>query len=190
MTRWWPPTGLAAMLLLGWVVGDASTPLDDWFLRLGERMGSYREWFLVFTDWRLLAVVLLTSIVVALRRGNWRLAAAMAVSPPLAIAVVQICKRIFDRQKGGALAYPSGHVTFAVVVLGLVVVMAGVALWAVALAVALGALGMFGQAITYHYFTDTVGAALLASAVVPVVGAIYEHNLRNEPNSDDSPDLR
>ena len=29
-------------------------------------------------------------------------------------------------------------------------------------------LGMFGQAINYHYFTDTIGAALLATSVVCV----------------------
>lgn len=166
MTRWWPPVGLTAMLLLGWAVGPGSVPIDRWFLRLGHRMGEYRELFLVFTDWRLLGIVWLAAIVVAVRRGPWQLIVATMVSPPLAIAVVQVCKRIFGREKGGALAYPSGHTTFVVVVMGLVVLLAAAALWSVIVAVAISVLGMFGQAITYHYFTDTIGAALLGTSVV------------------------
>jgi hypothetical protein len=36
----------------------------------------------------------------------------------------------------------------------------------VLVAVAYCALGMIGQGVTYHYFTDTVGALLLGTAIV------------------------
>lgn len=166
MTRWWPPVGLVAMLVLGVGVRHGPTQVDSWFQALGRDMGSYRRAFLVFTDWRLLGLVLVVLIAVALRRRQWWLAGAMVVSPPLAIAVARLCKHLFGREKGGALAYPSGHSTFVVVVMGLLVIVAGAAAWAVVVAIGVAVLGMFGQAITYHYFTDTVGAALLGSAVV------------------------
>ena len=37
-----------------------------------------------------------------------------------------------------------------------------------AIAVVVSVLGALGQAVTYHYFTDTVGAVLLGTAVVCV----------------------
>ncbi len=55
------------------------------------------------------------------------------------------------------MAYPSGHITLTVVVWGMVVVVAGVALWSVITSVTVVLLAMIGQAITHHYFTDTVG---------------------------------
>jgi membrane-associated phospholipid phosphatase len=84
-------------------------------------------------------------------------------------------KRLFDRQSDSALAYPSGHTTTMVVVMGMVVLVAGVALWAVLVAVAYCLLGMIGQAVTYHYFTDTVGALLLGTAIVCVAALTLGH---------------
>ena len=63
-------------------------------------------------------------------------------------------------ERDGELAYPSGHTTLAVVVLGLAVLVAGAAMWAVVAAVTAAVLGVLGQGVTYHYFTDTVGALL------------------------------
>jgi hypothetical protein len=166
VSRWWPLIGLAAMVLLGGAVRGGATPIDTWFGHVGRELGSHRRAFLVFTTPWLVASVLVAVIVVALYRRQWWLAATMGVSPPLAVALAQLCKRLFGRYKGAGLAYPSGHTTFLVATLCLVVVVAGFALWAVAVAVLLGALGVFGQAITYHYFTDAVGAALLATSVV------------------------
>lgn len=175
MVRWWPPMGLVAMLALGWAVGLGSTPIDGWFLRLGREMGRDRHWFLIFTDWRLLGVVLVVSLAVLVsRRQRWQ-AAALAVSPLAAVALAQLLKRLFGRDKGGGLAYPSGHVTFLVVVMCVLVVAAGGAVWAVSVAVAVSMLGMFGQAINYHYFTDTIGAALLATSVVCVALTSQRH---------------
>lgn len=54
----------------------------------------------------------------------------------------------------------------------MVVLVAGAALWAVLVAVAWCLVGMVGQAVTYHYFTDTVGALLLGTAMVCVAALV------------------
>jgi hypothetical protein len=157
------------MLLLGWVVGKRSTPVDDWFMQYRH---SPAQWLLFFTDARVLALVLTAAVAVALYRRRWRLAAVMVVSPAVAVALVQLFKRLLDRQKDGYLAYPGGHVTVTVVVLGMVVLLAGAAVWAVLIAVTAVVLGMVGQAVTYHYFTDTVGGLLLGTAIVCVAAQL------------------
>jgi membrane-associated phospholipid phosphatase len=171
------------MLVLGWAVGQGPTGIDTWFQHLGWHMGHYRHVFLLFTFPPAVALVLVGVIAVTLRRRQWWLAVAMLLGPPLAIVVEQVCKRIFGRNKGGALAYPSGHTTFAVVVLGLVVVAAGVAVWAVIVAVTLSLLAMFGQAVTYHYFTDTVGGVLLATSVVCLIALVARREDQTAPTT-------
>jgi hypothetical protein len=157
------------MLLLGWVVGKRSTPVDDWFMQYRH---SPARWLLFFTDARMLALVLTGAVAVAMYRRRWRLAAVMVMSPAVAVALVQLFKRLLDRQKDGYLAYPGGHVTVTVVVLGMVVLLAGAAVWAVLIAVTAVVLGMVGQAVTYHYFTDTVGGLLLGTAIVCVAAQL------------------
>ena len=171
--RLWPVIGVAAMLLLGWAVGRRSTAVDDWFQ-------SYRHsparWLLFFTDPRVLAVVLVVGAAVAVSRRRWQLATAVVLAPAVAIVLARLFKQLFERQKGsGAFAYPSGHTTFMVTVLGMAVLVAGGALWAVLVAFAWCLLGMVGQAVTYHYFTDTVGALLLSTGVVCVAALTSAH---------------
>jgi PAP2 superfamily len=110
-------------------------------------------------------LIVAATLAVSLYRRQWRLAIATAVCPLLAVGLVRLMKPLFDRRSSGALAYPSGHTATVVVVMGMVVLVAGAALWAVLVAVAWCLVGMVGQAVTYHYFTDTVGALLLGTAV-------------------------
>ncbi|MCV7109674.1 phosphatase PAP2 family protein [Mycolicibacterium setense] len=154
------------MVLLGWAVRGAPIPIDDWFQSLGSDLGSHRSVFLVFTKPPLVAAALVIGIVVALRQQRKRLALAMVVSPLLAITVVRLVKPLFGREKEGALAYPSGHTTFLVTATGLLMLVACMRMWALATAVCVVLLGIFGLSITFHYFTDTVGGVLLGSSVV------------------------
>ncbi|WP_036477332.1 phosphatase PAP2 family protein [Mycobacterium sp. URHD0025] len=165
--RWWVPIGLlTAMVLLGWAVRGAPLPIDDWFQGLGSDMGSRRAVFLVFTKPPLVAAALVIGVIVALRQQRKRLALAMVVSPLLGITIVRLVKPVFGREKEGALAYPSGHTTFLVTVTGLLMLVACMRLWALAIAVCVVLLGIFGLSMTFHYFTDTVGGVLLGTSLV------------------------
>jgi hypothetical protein len=157
------------MVLLGWAVRNGSTAVDDWFHRYGH---SPAHRLLFFTDPWVLVLIVAATLAVSLYRRQWRLAIATAVCPLLAVGLVRLMKPLFDRRSSGALAYPSGHTATVVVVMGMVVLVAGAALWAVLVAVAWCLLGMVGQAVTYHYFTDTVGALLLGTAMVCVAALV------------------
>ncbi len=154
------------MVLLGWAVRGAPLPIDDWFQGLGSDMGSRRAVFLVFTKPPLVAAALVIGVIVALRQQRKRLALAMVVSPLLGITIVRLVKPVFGREKEGALAYPSGHTTFLVTVTGLLMLVACMRLWALAIAVCVVLLGIFGLSMTFHYFTDTVGGVLLGTSLV------------------------
>ncbi len=176
----WPPVAVVALVCLGLAVGKGSTPLDDWFSGFGD--GPAR-WLLFFTDPWVLTVTLLFLIAVAVHAHRRRLAVAMAVAPLIGIVLAQLLKRSFGREDDGALAYPSGHTTAAVIVMGMVVLLAGPALWAVLVAVTVSLLALLGQAVTYHYFTDTVGGVLLGTAVVCVAALVVELD-RRQPGCD------
>lgn len=189
IARWWPVVGLTVMVLLGWAVRTGPVPIDDWFQQVGVEFGSYRDVFLVFSKPLLVTAGLLAGVVVALRQHRKRLALAMVVSPLVAITVVRVIKPIFGREKGGALAYPSGHTTFLVAVASLLVLLAGMRLWALVVAVCVVLLAMFGLSMTFHYFTDTIGGVLLGTAVVGIA-AVFARDERYDQVDDASPDLR
>lgn len=163
---------MVSMVLLGWAVGRGSTPVDDWFHRYGH--GS-DHLLLFFTDPVLMAAVVVATLAVALSRRQWRLAIATAVCPLLAMGLARLFKPLFGRQRGDAFAYPSGHATTLVVVMGMAVLVAGAALWAVLAAVAYSLLGLLGQAVSYHYFTDAIGAVLLGTAIVCTATLVAGH---------------
>jgi membrane-associated phospholipid phosphatase len=163
--RWWPPIAVTAMVVLGLAVGKGATPIDDWFHQFGH---SPVQYLLVLSNVSLLAVVMMAATAVAFDSRQGRLAATAALSPIVAWILVQICKPVFGRLKDDTLAYPSGHITLTVVVWGMVVLVTGAALWSVVTSIAVVVLAMLGQAVTLHYFTDTIGGLLLGTAVVCV----------------------
>ncbi len=102
----------------------------------------------------------------ALARRRWVLAAAVLACPFAVTIITMALKHLFDRRNGPYLEYPSGHTALLVAVLGMMVVVAA-RLWALAAAAVVSLLGMLGLvACGYHFFTDTIGAAMLATAVV------------------------
>ena len=122
----------------------------------------------------------------ALYRQRWTLAAVVAVTPVAAVWLSRLCKQLFGRQKEGTVAYPSGHTTVMVTVLGMLILVLGARLWVVLAATVWALLGMVGQAVTYHYFTDTVGALLLGSSVVCIAAAVV-HRARHGSFTESSP---
>jgi hypothetical protein len=180
--RWWPLFGLVAMVVLGQLVGVGSTPIDDRFLNYREAHPWVSQ-LLVFTDARLVIVLYVVAAVVAALQRRWRVVAATVLTPVVAVAAVRILKRLFGREKEGALAYPSGHVTVSIVVLGMVTIVAGAAVWMFVVAGVLGCLGLLGQAFTYHYFTDTVGAVFLSTSLLCLAVEVIELD-RCQPRCD------
>ncbi|GAY14723.1 hypothetical protein MSZK_14490 [Mycobacterium sp. shizuoka-1] len=150
-------------------MGPGSTPIDDWFQRAN---GGTLGLLLFFTDRRTIAVLLLGAVVVAVYRQRWLLAALVVANSVVAVWLSRLLKQWFGREKGGSLAYPSGHTTLMTVALGMAILIAGQRLWLVAVALAWALLGMLGQAVTYHYFTDTIGGLLLGGSLVGVAAAL------------------
>ena len=172
---------LPLLVLLGWAVGHGSTPVDDWFQR-GH--GSAVRWLLLFTDYRPVGLILVATVAFALYRRRWPAALLTVLTPALAVESARLGKRLFGRWKGDALAYPSGHTTLMVVVLGMAILVVGAQAWLVAAAVAWALLGGLGQAVTYHYFTDTGGGVLLGTSLVCLAAAIPHPAQRQEARPD------
>jgi D-alanyl-D-alanine dipeptidase len=159
------------MLVLGWAVGNGSTPVDTWFSRTArDIVGPDPSWLLLFSNGWLLMAVLVASLTLTLRRRQWRLSVAVVVCPVVAILVSEGLKGLFGRRNGPYLVYPSGHTALLVAVLGMMVMAAGaerLRVLAAAFAAAVSLLGALGLvACGYHYLTDTIGAVLLATALV------------------------
>ena len=92
----------------------------------------------------------------------------MLLCPLFSIMITEVLKRLYNRHNGPDFPlYPSGHTASIISVTGMVALVAGYRLWALAVAIAVSLLGALGLiAFGYHYFTDTVGAALLTTALV------------------------
>ncbi len=174
--------GLGGLIALGLGVGKDSTTLDDWFQTLGQSHPQL-GYFLVLTDGRVLLTLCGIVVVAATLQRRWTLAAATAITPVLAVLAARLAKRSFGRLKDGEICYPSGHTTLAFVVLAMAVVLVGAATWAVMTFTAIMVLAVIGQAVTYHYFTDAIGALFLGSAFVCV--AVWAAGLdRCQPRGD------
>lgn len=156
------------MVLLGLGVRGGATPVDAW---LQQARGGPLSSLLVLTDYRTAQALLITSLAVSLYRRLWAMVPMIVVVPLIALASTSVLKPVFGRMKEQGLAYPSGHTTVMVVVLGLVILAVGARRWLVWAAVAFAALGILGQSVTYHYFTDGVGAVLLGTSLVCLAAA-------------------
>ena len=159
------------MAVLGFGVRHGSTPLDDWF----HQHGRHVRFLMYLANPWLLASVVLATLAVALYRRQYRLAIATAVCPLVAIGLGWLLKPLFGRERHGTLAYPSGHTATLVVVMGMMVLVAGAAFWAVLVAVMYCVLGVVGVGVSFHYFTDTVGGLLLGTAIVCVAALTSGH---------------
>lgn len=164
----WPAVGLPLMVLLGLGVRDGATPVDAW---MQQAHGGPLASLALLTDHRTAQALAVGAIAASLYRRLWALLPVILVAPLVAVAVARLLKPLFGRVKGEGLAYPSGHTTLMIVMLGMVVLAVGVRrwlLWAVSL---FAALGILGQAVSHHYFTDAVGAALLGTSLVCLAAA-------------------
>ena len=157
------------MVLLGMGVRSGATPVDGWFQQGG---GSPLGWLLMFTDAGTAKALMIVAMIVAVARRLWALVPLIVAVPLLAVLATQTLKPWFGRMKGDALAYPSGHTTVMIVVLGMLVLAVGVRTWVLLAAAAFAGLGIVGQAVTYHYFTDAVGSVLLGTSLVCVAALI------------------
>lgn len=156
------------MVLLGLGVRDGATPVDAWMQQArGGPLGS----LLLLTDYRTVQALLLTAVAVSLYRRMWALVPVIVVVPIVAVWAARALKPIFGRLKDEGLAYPSGHTAAMVAVLGMLILAIGVRRWLLWAVAVFAALGILGQSVTYHYFTDAVGALLLGTSLVCLTAA-------------------
>jgi len=124
---------------------------------------------------------MLGSIGVAVFRRLWALLPMIVVAPYLGVWASQVLKPLFGRMKGDALAYPSGHTTLMVVVLGMLLLAVGARRWVLAAVGVFAGLGILGQASSYHYLTDSVGSLLLGTSLVCLAAAALRRVQRRRP---------
>ena len=167
---WWPPIAVAAMLLLGWAVGKGSTPIDDWFQRLAH---SPAPLAVVLHRSAGARSVLAAVLAVALYRRRWRLAVvAVASSARRNRRLLDCSSDCSAARRAAPLAYPSGHATVAVVVLGMFVLVAGAAVWAALVAAVAVAAGHAGPGRHLPLLHRHRRALLLGTAIVCVAAQI------------------
>ncbi|MGI9123404.1 MAG: PA-phosphatase [Mycobacterium sp.] len=159
----WPFVGMPLMVLLGHSVRDGATPVDGWFQRgTGGALNS----LVLLTDAGTAKTMLAAAVVVAVARRLWALVPMIIGVPLVAVLATEVLKPWFGRMKGTDLAYPSGHTTVMIVVIGMLVLAVGVRRWVLLAAAVFAVLGIVGQSVTYHYFTDAMGSVLLGSSLV------------------------
>ncbi len=155
------------MMLLGFGVRDGATPIDGFF-----QQTRGLNWLLFFTDARTANALVAAAVMTAIYRRLWLLVPLTLVVPYLAVHSAEFLKPVFGRMKEEALAYPSGHTTFLIAVLGMLILAAGVRRWLVTAAIVIAVLGILGQAVSYHYFTDAVGGLLLSTSLVCLAAVV------------------
>ena len=141
------------------------------------------------------ALLVLLTVLWALRRRRWIDAGALVVGALLSYVAVHVLKAVYDRPRppGGLTdtvlsSYPSGHALYSVALIACatVLVRAGVG-WAVrsaALTIAIVLVVFVALSRVYlraHYLTDVLGGVALGFAVWSIVGiaALFAGALRH-----------
>ena len=127
------------MVLLGLGVRNGATPIDGFFQ---QAHNSPLSSLLFFTDYRTANTLVAATVLTALYRRLWLLVPLAVVVPYLAVHATEMLKPWFGRMKEEGLAYPSGHTTAIIAVLGMLILAAGARRWLVLAAVVFAVLGM------------------------------------------------
>ena len=184
--------GVFNFFLLGRVILEEGVPrLDQMAEDVADRLRfepltSIVEVLTDLGSSRVIGLLLLVTMLFALRRRRWIDAAALVAGGALSYALVHITKAAYDRPRPAAslvdtigAAYPSGHATYAVALIACatVLVRAGVG-WAVrsaVLAIAIGLVAFVALSRVYlraHYLTDVLGGVALGLAIWAIVGIV------------------
>jgi membrane protein DedA with SNARE-associated domain/membrane-associated phospholipid phosphatase len=184
--------GVFTVMLLGRLIGELFVPRVDQLafdvaaeLRF-EPLTSIVEAFTHLGSSLVMGLLVLVTMLFALRRRRWIEAVALAGGAALSFASVHILKAAYDRPRPtGALvetfgaAYPSGHAAYAVAMIACatVLVRAGVG-WAVrsaVLTIAIVLVALVALSRVYlraHFLTDVLGGVALGLAVWSIVGIL------------------
>ena len=184
--------GVFNFFLLGRVILEQGIPrIDEMAADIADRLRFEPPTSIVevLTDLGsspVIGLLLLVTMLFALRRRRWIDAAALVAGGALSYALVHITKAAYDRPRPTAslvdtigAAYPSGHAAYAVALIACatVLVRAGVG-WAVrsaVLAIAIGLVAFVGLSRVYlraHYLTDVLGGVALGLAIWAIVGIV------------------
>jgi undecaprenyl-diphosphatase len=121
-------------------------------------------------------VVLVTFVIVFLRKGNRRAAILAVAGTAAAVAVTTGLKPLVGRTiNDGFLSFPSGH-TATATAFALVATLAAGRLWLTAIVTVLAAATMAWAQVLLnaHYPTDTFGGFCAALAIVPAVAWVVD----------------
>jgi len=121
-------------------------------------------------------VVLVTFVIVFLRKGNRRSAILAVAGTAAAVAVTTGLKPLVGRTiNDGFLSFPSGH-TATATAFALVATLAAGRLWLTAIVAVLAAATMAWAQVLLnaHYPTDTLGGFCAALAIVPAVAWVVD----------------
>jgi membrane-associated phospholipid phosphatase len=121
-------------------------------------------------------VVLVTMVIVFLRKGNRRAALLAVAGTAAAVAVTMGMKPLVGRTiNDGFLSFPSGH-TATATAFALIATLAAGRLWLTAIVTVLAAAAMAWAQVLLnaHYPTDTIGGFCAALAIVPAVAWVVD----------------
>jgi membrane protein DedA with SNARE-associated domain/membrane-associated phospholipid phosphatase len=182
--------GAFTVALLGQLVQEQGQPrIDQWAFDVidpfqFDMLTSVVEVFTQLGSSVVMGLLVLITLLWALRRGRWIDALALVAGAVLSYASVHVLKAHYDRPRPpGALvdtvlaAYPSGHACYSVAMIACatILVRAGVG-WAVrsaVLTVAIVLVALVAISRVYlraHYLTDVLGGVALGLAVWSLVG--------------------